>query len=273
MTASTTSATEVHPSAHIDGDVVLADGVRIGPSCMLEGPIRIGAGTRLVGHVHLQGPLEMGEGNTVYPFTCLGFAPQDLKWDPGRAGAGLRIGSGNVFREGVTIHRATSDERPTTVGDGNFWMANSHAGHDAAIGDHCIFANATLLAGHTEVHDRVITGGHATLHQFCRIGRGAMLSGNMGTQRDIAPFFLLTGIDVIGSINLVGLRRSGMSAKEIDDVKWVYRTIYREGLALKSAIERMRERSDRPLVAEYIAFCENSRRGLTPGVPKPQRRT
>jgi UDP-N-acetylglucosamine acyltransferase len=267
----------IHPSAIIEGDVQLAPDVAIGPNCVLSAPpgthISIGTGTRLIGHAYLHGPLTLGDGNLIYPFVTLGFSPQDLKWDPNVPGAGLAIGSGNTFREGVTIHRATSHETPTRIGDNNYWMSNSHAGHDCLIGSHCIFANGTLLAGFVRIDDRVITGGNSTIHQFCRVGRGAFLSGLMGISMDLAPYFMLTGPNLAGSINLVGLRRSGMPVHDIELVKWVYRTLYRSGLTPKKALDVLQERSDAPIVREYIEFIAGSKRGICPARGKAVRGT
>jgi UDP-N-acetylglucosamine acyltransferase len=265
---------QVHPTAILEDNVRLADDVVVGPHCILDGavgPISIGPGSRLISHVCLCGPLTLGERNTLYPFVTLGYPPQDLKWDPKVAGAGLKVGSGNTFREGVTIHRATSHETPTTIADNNYWMANSHAGHDARVASTCIFANGALLAGFAQVDDRVIMGGNATVHQFCRVGRGAMVSGSVGLSLDLPPFFMLTGINIAGSINVVGLRRSGMPARDIDTVKWVYRTIYRGGVSPKKSLESLRERADHPLVREYIEFIESSKRGICPAKGKAVR--
>jgi UDP-N-acetylglucosamine acyltransferase len=261
----------IHPSAILEGDVDLADDVEVGPYCLLKGPIQVGARTRLLGHGVLEGPLRMGERNTIYPHVALGMAPQDLKWDPDRAGAGVVIGDGNTFREGVTIHRATNDERATTVGSETYWMANSHAGHDSVIADGCIFANGTLLGGAVRVDERVVTGGNTAIHQFCRIGRGAMLSGGVGMGKDLPPFFMLTGINTVGSLNVVGMRRWGLSHEEKADVRWVFKTLYRRGLSLQSALDALHERADRPLVAEYIAFAADSKRGICSGRSDPRR--
>jgi len=266
----------IHPSAILEGEVHLGQDVHIGPQCVLDGKggaIELAAGTRLIGNAFLTGPLTMGERNTVYPFVTLGFAPQDLKWDSSVPGAGLVIGSDNTFRESVTIHRATSHETPTSIGDKNFWMVNSHAGHDSRIGNNCVFANGTLLAGFVRVDDRVITGGNVTIHQFCRVGRGTMLSGTVGLSLDLPPFFMLTAGNLAGSINLVGLRRSGMPSDDIDVVKWVYRTIYRPGVTPKKALETLRERAEHPLVREYIEFIETSKRGICPARGKRIRGT
>jgi len=264
---------QIHPTAILEGDVRLADDVIVGPHCVLTGPITIGAGTKLRGHAYLNGPLTIGHRNTIYPFVTLGFAPQDLKWDASVPGAGVVIGDGNTFREAVTIHRATSHETPTTIGDNNYWMANSHAGHDDLVGNNCIFANGTLLAGFVRVDDKVITGGNSTVHQFCRVGRGAFLSGVVGMTLDLPPFFMLTGTNMAGSINLVGLRRGGASAEDINAVRWVYTTLYRRGMPPKKAIEVLRERIDRPIVREYVEFIEGSKRGIVLAKGKASRNT
>ncbi len=253
---------EIHPTAVIDDEVELAEDSSIGPNCVLSGPISVGPGTRLIGSVYLNGPLTLGRDNIVYPFSSLGFAPQHAKFDPKEPGKGLVIGDENTFREQVTIHRAFEDKGPTTIGDRNYFMATAHAGHDCQIGNDCTFVNASLVAGHVTVQDNVIIGGGCEVHQFVRLGRGAMLSGGMGTGLDIPPWFMLTGYNVCGAVNLVGLRRSGMPRDEIDDARWVYKTLYRDGMSIKSATELIRERADRPIVSEYIKFIEATDRGI-----------
>jgi UDP-N-acetylglucosamine acyltransferase len=196
-----------------------------------------------------------------------------LSWDPERDGAGLVIGDDNTFRESVTISRAASDEVPTRIGDGNYWMVNTHAGHDCQIGNRCVIANGTLLAGSVLVGDGVVIGGNVAVHQFCAIGRGALLSGTMGLNKDLPPFFTLTGGNIAGSINLIGMRRSGMPHEQIDDVRWVYKTLYRKGLTLKQARAQLEERSSRPIIAEYLAFLDASKRGICPARGEARRGT
>ena len=262
---------EIHPTAILDGDIDLADDVTIGPNCVLTGAIRIGAGTTLIGNVYLNGPLTLGEGNVLYPFVCLGFAPQHDKYDPHAPGQGMVVGDGNTFREQVTVHRAFTDEGPTRIGNRNVFMATSHAGHDCQIGDDCTFVNATLLAGHVTVEDGVIAGGGVTIHQFVRIGRGAMLGGNMGTGLDIPPWFMLTGINICGAVNLIGMRRSGIPRDQIDDARWVHRTLYRESMSIKHALQVIKERAESPIIAEYVRFIEASQRGICTQRPKAAR--
>ncbi len=258
----------VHPTAVLEGDVQLADDVLVGPNCVLTGPVTIGHGTRLVGNVYVYGPVTLGANNTVYPFTCLGFSPQHAAFDPHEPGCGLAIGENNTFREHVTVHRAYTDDGPTTIGDRNTFMVASHVGHDARVGNDCTFVNGALLGGHVTIEDRVVVGGTTVVHQFCRVGRSAMLAGKMGTKWDIPPYVMLTGINIVGSLNMVGLRRSGMPADDIAEVKWVFRTLYREDRSLSEALETLREHDDHPIVAEYIQFLETSDRGLCPGIPK-----
>lgn len=264
---------EIHPTAVLEGEVELGDNVVVGPFCVLRGQIRIASGTRLVGNVYLNGPLVIGHDNLIYPFTTLGMAPQDHGWEHDRAGAGLVIGDGNTFRESTTIHRATSEEMPTRIGDHNLFMANTHAGHDSVVANGCVLANGSLLAGSVTLDDGVIVGGNAAIHQFCHVGRGALLSGTMGLNKDLPPFFMLTGGNIAGSINVVGMRRAGMPSKEIDDVKWVYKMLYRRKLSHAKAIAEIETRADRPRVAEYLAFIAASTRGIVPGAGDKRRGT
>jgi UDP-N-acetylglucosamine acyltransferase len=252
----------IHPTATVEDGVKLADDVIVGPQCVLEGDVTIGAGTRLHGHVYVTGPTTIGENNTIYPYACLGFAPQSVSYDPDHPGCGLEIGDRNTLRESVTIHRAMTDEGPTRVGNDNLLMVNAHAGHDSQIGDHCVFANGVLIAGHAEIGDRVNMGGNAGVHQFVRVGRGAMLSGLCGVALDVPPYFLVTDINRCRGVNLIGLRRSGVERSCIDDVRWVYRVLCRQGLTLKSALEALRERASSKTIAEYIEFIEGTNRGV-----------
>jgi len=262
---------EVDPSARLSGDVVLADGVVVGPYCLLTGPLRIGAGCRLIAEARLHGPLQVGSGNVFYPGAAIGYPPQISGRREDTPSAGVLIGDGNIFREGVTVHGASQPESPTRIGSGNYFMVNSHAGHDARVGDGCVLANGTLLGGHVRLYDRVVTGGNSAVHQHCQVGRGALLSGAAAVSRDLPPFCTATGIDIVGAVNLVGMRRMGLSDKEIATVRWTYRVLYQEGLAPASARTRLAERADEPLVAELLDFLDQSRRGLCRGVADVRR--
>ncbi|MHC4989854.1 MAG: acyl-ACP--UDP-N-acetylglucosamine O-acyltransferase [Planctomycetota bacterium] len=262
---------DVHPTAILEGEIDLADDAEIGPYCVLRGPVRIGTGTRLIGSVYVQGPARIGARNVVYPFACLGFAPQHARYDPAQPGHGVAVGDDNTFREHVTVHRAFTDEGPTTIGSGNFFMASSHCGHDCRVGDGGTFVQGAVLAGHVTVGDNVMMGGMSGVHQFCQVGRHAMLAGGFTTTKDVPPFFTLTGPNTCGSVNLVGMRRAGMSRDDIEQVRWVFKTLYRRGLSHASALETLRERADEPLVAEFVRFIEQSSRGISRGHVQAQR--
>jgi len=252
----------VHSTAILDGEVELGESVQIGPGCVLTGRIKIGAHTRLMGQNFLEGPLDIGAGNVLYPGAHLGFPPQSLRYDHQEPGCGLVLGDRNVLREGVTMHRAMTSEGPTTIGNANYFMVNSHVGHDCRIGHHCVFANGTLIAGHVTVQDRVITGGNAAVHQFVRVGRGSMISGMIGIGKDLLPWFTATGINYVGGLNIVGLRRSGATHEEIDQIRHVYRIVCRSKLTPAAMLESLRERAGAPLIDECITFMEGTQRGI-----------
>jgi UDP-N-acetylglucosamine acyltransferase len=256
----------VHPTAILTGDMALADGVDIGAYAVIDGTlgrVAIGAGTRILHRASLQGPLQLGERNTVYPGTTLGYPPQDLGFDPGKAGAGCVIGHGNTFREMVTVHRAKTDQ-PTRIGDRNYFMVGTHIAHDCVVGNQCIFANGAMLGGHVEIGDGVIFGGLTCAHQFVRIGRGAFLGGITGLSTDLPPFFMLTGINVAGSLNLIGMRRSGMKRADIDTVRWIFDVVQKSKLSKTNMLAILAERAGEPLVDEYIQFIRSAKRAITP---------
>lgn len=253
---------KIHSTAILDGDITLADDVEIGPSCILRGRVSIGAGTVLVQAVHLQGPLEMGAGNACYPGVAIGFAPQDKSFHHAKDGAGTVVGDGNTFRENTTIHRATRDDRPTRVGSRNFWMANAHAGHDVQVGDDCVFANNTMFGGHAEVASRVVTGGAAAVHQFARVGRGAMISGLAGVSKDVCPFFTVSNTNYVGSYNRIGMRRGGFAQPDIDMVREIYGLLVRSRRPYSARIRAIEALAGNPIADEFIAFIKSSKRGV-----------
>ncbi len=247
----------------IDPRARLADDVEVGPHCVIAGDVTLAAGTRLLHSVHLQGPLTIGRDNVFYPFCCVGFPPQDRKFDPGTPGSGTRIGDRNVFRESVTIHRATG-AHPTTIGDDNYFMVNSHAGHDAVVGNRCTLANGALLAGHVRLFDDVTLGGGSALHQFCRMGRLSMMSGVVAVAQDVPPFCIAYNMRSVGSLNIVGLRRAGYR-RHIKPLQRAFDILYRESHANAEAADAITtEWGDDPLCVELAEFIRTTKRGLCP---------
>lgn len=251
---------QIHPTALIDGNISIADDVVIGPHCVLEGDITIGSKTRFIGNCYLTGKLVIGERNIVYPFSCIGFAGQDNNYPHDKFEPGILIGDDNIFREGVTIHRATRD-LPTTIGNKNVFMTTTHIGHDCQIGHNTTLATDVTMGGHVHLHDNVIVGGCAGVHQFVSIGKGAMLGGLFFTTLDVPPYFMLTGSNIVGSLNLIGMRRSGMTSEDITKRKEIYKLLYRSGNTIKNSLAQLKEDDD-PIALEYVEFIETSRRGI-----------
>jgi UDP-N-acetylglucosamine acyltransferase len=251
----------IHPSALIAPEAEVADDVIIGPYAVIEGAVRIGPGCVLRPHVHLIGPLTLGCNNLIYTGAVLGERPQHLKYND--EPTNVAIGDHNIFREHVTVHRGTTQSWTTRIGSHNFFMANSHVAHDCQIGNHCILANGALLGGHCILEDNVYLAGNCAVHQFVRIGRLALLSGVSATTKDIPPFIMHQDINGVVGVNVVGMRRAGMSTPHIDAVRRAFHIIFREGHLIPMALARIeQELGTVPSVAELITFIRRSSRGI-----------
>lgn len=254
---------QIHPSATVSPQSQLADDVIIGPRCTIEGEVTLGPGTRLMADVHLQGPLTVGARNTFYPSACIGFAPQHRGFDPAVPGAGCRIGDDNVFRESVTVHRAMTG-RPTTIGDRSYFMVNSHIGHDCAVGNDCTLTNGAALAGHVDLGDGVTIGGNSGVHQFCRVGRLAMVGAVAPIMQDLPPFCVAYEMRSVGSLNIVALRRAGYR-EHIAALKRAFDILYHGEHTNAHAADRIEKAcGDNPLCREFAAFIRETKRGITP---------
>ncbi|MFN4257797.1 MAG: acyl-ACP--UDP-N-acetylglucosamine O-acyltransferase [Gemmataceae bacterium] len=253
----------IHPTAVISAEAEIGDDVDIGAYTVIEGQVRIGAGCVIRPQVFLCGPLTMGRQNQVYSGAVIGERPQHLRYND--EPTGVEIGNGNVIREHVTIHRAAVANGVTRLGDGNFLMAHCHVAHDCEIGNRCILANGALVAGHCVLQDYVYLSGNCAVHQFSRLGRLAFLGGCSGTSKDIPPFIMQQDSDCVSGINVVGMRRVGMSSEQINAVRRGFRILFREGLLLSSAIQRLEsELGDVDVIQEMIAFLRECRRGINP---------
>lgn len=251
----------IHPTAVISPEAELADGVEVGPFVVIEGAVRVGPGCVLRPYAHLVGPLTMGRGNIVFSGAVLGEQPQQLTYnnEPTR----LEIGDYNVFREHVTIHRGTAHSGVTRIGSHNFFMAGCHIAHDCQVGNHCILANSALVAGHCVLEDNVYLSGNTSVHQFVRIGRLALLSGNSATSKDIPPFIIQQGLDAVGGVNVIGMRRAGLTKPQIEAVRRAFHLLFRSGLILSRALERVeKELGAVDVVQELVAFIRRSSRGI-----------
>jgi UDP-N-acetylglucosamine acyltransferase len=257
---------EIHATSHVGPECELADGVVIGPHCTLTGRVKLGPGVQLLGHVYIQGPVEIGARTFIYPFTCIGFEPQDVKFTRGEtATAGVVIGSDCKLREHVTIHASTKPDVPTRLGDRVWMMVGSHVAHDCRVGNDVNFVNNAGLAGHVQVGDKVTLAGHAIVHQFVRMGRMAFMSAGSAVSTDVPPFCIAWGRNSIVGLNVVGLRRSGMDRGEITLLRRAFREVLRENLPRAQTVERLREiGASSSAVMEVADFVAGGKRPICP---------
>lgn len=254
---------EIHKTAIVSPKAEIDKEVFIGPYCIIGDNVKIGRGTRLINHVQIEGITEIGENCIIYPFTTIGFPPQDIKYkgEP----TGVKIGNNNIIREYVTIHRASvSGDGWTEIGDGNFIMAYVHIAHDCKIGNHVIMANLATLAGHVQVEDFAFIGGLVAVHQFTRIGAYAMIGGFSGVGQDVPPFTMASGPRAkLYGLNLVGLKRRGFSDETINILKKAYKILFRDKLQLKEAIEKVKKELPQiPEIIHLLEFIEKNKRGI-----------
>jgi len=256
------NAIMIHPTAIIHPNARLGADCLVGPYCVIGEHVELGTGCQLHSHVVIDGHTKLGCANQIFPFASIGLKTQDLKWKGGVTRT--EIGDHNCFREGVTIHSATNDGDATRIGSHNNLLAYAHIAHDCLLGDHIVMSNGATLAGHVQVEDHAILGGLTGVHQFCRIGRMAMIGGYSKIVQDIPPFMIADGNPcATRTINKVGLTRNGV-AEEIQTVlRQAYKILFREGLVTAKAIELMEK--DLPPSTELqhlIEFVRKSERGL-----------
>ncbi len=263
---------KIHPTAIVHPTAVLSDDVEIGAYGVVEADVVIGPGTVLHEHAILRRYTTIGRNNIVDSYAVLGGLPQDIKFNPGTTSY-LRVGDDNVFREGVTISRATSEGEATIVGNRTYWMTAAHAGHNAVIEDDAILVNGSALAGHTVLGRGAILSAHVVVHQFCWIGEGAMSQGNSATSMHIAPFTLFAGVNKVVSLNVVGIRRSKeVTGKERRQIREAFDLTYRSSLNLSDALRAMNERTEwgpaaarfRDFVRRVVSAQPPYKRGLCP---------
>lgn len=252
----------VHPTAIIDPAAEIDPAVEIGPHVIIEGPVKIGPRTRIMANCYITGKTTIGSDNEFHVGVVVGGLPQHHHFkDEGQTGT--VVGNGNVFREYVTVHRASIAGGNTTVGDSNLLMANCHVAHDAVVGNNVTMANGTLLAGHTVVEDRAVLSGLVAVHQYVRIGRFAMIGGLCKIVKDVPPYMTADDSMICG-INTIGLRRNGFKPDQRERIKQAYKIIYRGGLSVPNAVGRIQEQfGEDPNIQHLLSFIQGSIRGIT----------
>ena len=254
----------VHPTAIVDPQAQIEETAHIGPYCIVGRDVEIGAGTRLMAHVYVEGPARIGDDNIFFPYSTVGVASQDLKYRGERAET--RIGNRNKIREFITIHRGTEGGGlVTSIGDDNLLMAYVHVAHDVRLGHHCVLSNAATLGGHVSVGDWAWIGASSGVHQFCRVGRHAIIGGYSVITQDVLPFSNTVTereAKVFGA-NKVGLERRGFNAETVDALHKAFRLLTRSGLNTTQAVECIRQEIPGSAeVDELLEFIATSQRGF-----------
>jgi UDP-N-acetylglucosamine acyltransferase len=254
----------IHPTAIIDSGAEISPDADIGPYCIIGRGVTIGARTRLMAHVYLEGKLAIGKDNIFFPYSSCGVAPQDKKYkgEPSET----RIGNHNSIREFVTIHRGTEGGGMVTcIGDGNLLMAYVHVAHDVSIRNNIILANGVTFAGHVVVDDYANIGGLSAIHQFCRIGRHAMIGSYSVIKQNVLPYSITASdhhLEVYGA-NRIGLERRGFSSDAIEALQNAFRILTRAGLNTTQALTRIEEEIPQTNeVRELLDFIRDSQRGF-----------
>ncbi len=253
----------IHPSAIVYPGAQLDVDVEVGPYAVIGADVKIGRGTKIGPSAVIQGWTEIGEDNQIFHLASVGAIPQDLKYKGEKTY--LKIGNRNIIREFATIHLGTvTGDGETTVGNGNLFMAYSHVAHDCHIGNNVIMANGATLAGHITVEDYATLGGLCAIHQYVRVGSYVMVGGGSMVAQDIPPYMIASGDRAtLHGLNLVGLKRRGISDEIISDLKKAYKILVRSNLRVEEALEKIKKEIPlSPEVSHLYQFVETSARGI-----------
>jgi UDP-N-acetylglucosamine acyltransferase len=257
----------VAPTARIHPEARIGPGCVIGEYCVIESDVVMGARCRLEPYVFVKRWTTLGDDNEISAGTVLGTDPLDKNFSGERSY--LRIGSRNRIREHYTISRGTQPESETVIGDDNYIMTSGHIAHNSTVGNHVVIASCALVAGHVDIEDQAFVSGGVVVHQFSRIGRLAMIGGNVRVNQDVPPYFLYASFDIEPhGVNLVGLRRAGFSKEEIASIRAAYKTLFHSNLKLKDALERIEGEGANEHTRRLVEFIRKCKRG----VPRPRRR-
>lgn len=252
----------IHPLAQIDPSVEIA------PYAVIGEGVKIGANTTIGTHVILDGLTEIGENNRIFPGAAIGLQPQDLKYKGAKSK--VVIGNNNTIREYVTINRATEEDEITKIGDNNLLMAYVHVAHNCQLENNIVIANNVALAGHVEIESKAVIGGMLGVHQFVHIGTMAMLGGMSRIERDVPPYMLVEGNPSrVRSLNLIGLKRAGLTLEEMKSLKDAFRLLYHSDLTFTEALLSLKNQEPNSYIRHLWEFMEGSisqgRRGIIPG--------
>jgi UDP-N-acetylglucosamine acyltransferase len=250
----------IHPTAIIHPKAKVESSVSVGPYAVIDEGVEIGAECIVGPHVYITGQTTVGARNRFFAGCVIGEAPQDLKYrnEP----TGVSIGHDNVFREHVTVHRSSKVGEQTRIGSHNFLMQHSHVAHNVLLGEYVILAGGALLAGYARVDDRAFISGNCLVHQFARVGTLALMQGGAAISKDLPPFTVAHQENKLCGLNVVGMRRAGMAPTERQELKQVYRALFREGKNLREAVVGARKKFSSGPAKTILDFIASSKRGI-----------
>ena len=257
---------QIHSTAIVEDGAILGEDVIIGPYAHIGPNVKLGNGTSIGQGAIVDGHTTIGEKCQIFPYALIGMKTQDLKYQAGSISY-VEIGERTVIREFATVHLGTADGEKTIIGSDCLFMAYCHAAHGCVLGNHVICSNSVQLAGDVHLHDYAIVGGCSASHQFCTVGKRAMVGGMSKIRQDFPPYMLGDMVDgtmkVIGP-NVVGLNRRGFKREVLQALKEAHRFLYRDGLNRSQALDRV-EHEIEPFeeIKELVSFFRNSTRGVS----------
>jgi UDP-N-acetylglucosamine acyltransferase len=258
------SSAKIHPTAIVDPNAKIGADVQIGPFSIIGPHVTIGDNTVVQSHVVIEGEVAIGRGNFIGHGAIIGVPPQDVSFSLERK-TKIEIGDDNIIREYCTIHRGSADGSNTTIGDKNFLMSGAHIGHNCLIRNNVVIANNCLLAGYVRVDDSAFLGGGSTFHQFMHIGRLVMVQGSSAFGKDLPPFVIAAERNYVFGLNIVGLRRAGLSVSDRDEVKAAFKLVYLSGLNISQALDKAETMTFGSTAREFLDFVAASKkRGICP---------
>ena len=251
----------IHPLAVVSPHAEIGTNVHIGPFCVVEAGVVLGDNCHLASRVTVKSGTQLGCDNLVLEGTVIGGMPQHVHM-PEHPGT-TEVGDGNVFRENCTVHRALDAGHVTKIGSRCLFMVGAHVAHDCTVADGVIMTNGSMLGGHVTVGTKAYISGGVAVHQFCRVGRLAMVGGLSRVVRDVPPFVTLDGgTAMVVGLNKVGLRRAGFTGTEFGQLKAAYRVIYRSGLTWQEMLATLGEQFTEGPAAEFFPFFTEGKRGF-----------
>lgn len=256
------SSAVIAPTARIHEDAVIGPGCHIGEFCIIDQDVRLGANCKLDHYVSIKRWTTLGDNNEISAGTVLGTDPLDKNFTGERSY--LIIGNGNKIREHYTVSRGTQPDSVTRIGNNNYIMTSGHIAHNCNIGNDNVIASCALVAGYVELEDEVFISGGVVVHQYSRIGRLAMIAGNVRVNSDAPPYFLYSDFNIAAKgLNLIGLKRAGFKLADVNALKQAYKLLYRSQLRLEDALARIEAELPTPHTQHLVNFIRSSKRGIT----------